>query len=128
LQKRIPALLQADQNLAENSGIAIRALYGVRNRCLHGQDVSTHHDVNVVRRLVAAVLRGVLEWAVHRNDNPAQADDSEWRKDLEAATTNQKEIKHVTGVTTELVGHLLEFANVFNKNRLSHLFDDDSAE
>jgi hypothetical protein len=128
LQKRIPALLQADQKLAENSGIAIRALYKVRNRCLHGQEVSTQHDVNAVRRLVAAVLRGVLEWAVHRNDDPVQTDDFEWRKELEVATTDKKDVKHLEGVTKGLVDHLLEFTSVFDKNRVAQLFDEDGIE
>lgn len=131
LQKRIPALLKADQKLAKDSAGAIRALYKVRNRCLHGQVVLKSHDVSAVRRLFGAVLRGALEWAVSRGDAPSDADEtermseleSEWKKVLKDATVNPDDITHIPGVTKDLHEHLHAFTTAFGKDRLSELFD-----
>jgi hypothetical protein len=118
VRERVPAVLQADQKLAEEAGEAIRMLYRVRNRCLHGQEVSTQHGVSAVRRLVGAILRGVLEWAVYTSDDAANLDDDEWIQELEAAATTPNRPAQIAGITKDLVEHLQTFTNVFGKDRL----------
>jgi hypothetical protein len=132
LKWRIPAALHADQKLADDSVGAIRALYDQRSRCLHGERISNQgdmaRDLPVVRRLVAAVLRAALEWAVQKNDGPERTDESEWRKELEAATKNPKQLGHIAGVTEDLAEHLRAFANVFGKDLIRELFDEADVE
>jgi hypothetical protein len=74
------------------------------------------------------VLRAALEWAVQKNDGPERTDESEWRKELEAATKNPKQLGHIAGVTEDLAEHLRAFANVFGKDLIRELFDEADVE
>jgi hypothetical protein len=120
LKLRIPAVLQADQKLSDDFACAFDNLYDVRSRYFHGDytpsEVELSRNVPFVRRLIAAVLRGALEWAVHKTNTPEQVNETEWRKELEAATRNLN--YHVAGVTKDLAEHLRAFTNVFGKDRL----------
>jgi hypothetical protein len=116
LKRRIPALLHANR-LAGDTEDALRSLYKVRNRCMHGQDVSTSKDVSAVQLLFAAVFRATLEWSVHNYSSAESADDRHWIKALKSAVNDSDRI--FAGITKELSEYLHAFTAVFGKDRLA---------
>jgi hypothetical protein len=126
LKRRIPAVLQASQSLADDARDSVELLYDMRSRCLHGGEVGLdetqlQRDLPIVRRLLSAVLRGSLEWAVNENCPVAEIDDTDWTKVLKTATKDQNCIQAVAGITRQLSEHLQAFTSAFGRNRIKEL-------
>src|SRR5262249_19099382 len=107
---------------------SIEALYNIRSRCLHGAIPSDEsvlaEDLDVVKQLLAAMLRAVLEWAVFKHVRTDEHADSEWSMELERATINKEKISRIPGVTIDLVEHLKTFVEVFRRDRLKAEWPD----
>jgi hypothetical protein len=111
LRKRIPALLQAGQDSPDFDS-SVDALYEARSRCLHGSSMSSDPELVLeTRRLVAAILRATLEWAIHKSDEPQNVSADDWITELQVATAGERQ--PIPGVTKDLAKHFTDFHRVF---------------
>ena len=117
LRNRIPALLHFQGKGKEFRSInkAIIALYDIRSQAVHGSRLrATQEQLQSTTRLLSAILRGVLEWAVHASDESDLPEEQEWAAELRKATTDPKNLGKLAGVTIELSEHMNLFVKSFD--------------
>jgi hypothetical protein len=116
LRNRIPAVLQFQGKGKEFRAInkAIISLYDIRSQAVHGARLhATEEQLVSVTRLLSAVFRGVLEWAVHTAGEAVVPKEQEWIAELHKATSDPKNLGTLPGVTKELCEHMKLFVKSF---------------